>query len=260
LHYIGAFLNSRNNLKKLVLEVILISQLYILFLPTFVVHSGKSDFMVHVLSEKNSIVNQYMYELRHKEIQQDRLRFRLNIERLGELMAYEISKTLLYAPKTVETPLGEAIVSLPVDSVVVGSVLRAGIPFHQGILRVFDHAGNAFFSAYRKHHKNGSFEIKMGYATCPELEDTVLILADPMLATGASVAKVLNFLASEGTPKKIHLATIISSRYGIDFVHREYPDVEIWTAAVDEELTAKSYIVPGLGDAGDLMFGPKLQD
>ncbi len=216
--------------------------------------------MVHILSEKNSIINQYIYELRHKEIQQDRLRFRMNVERLGELMAYEISKTLKYAPKHVETPLGEAVVSYPVDQVVVGSVLRAGIPFHQGILRIFDHAGNAFFSAYRKHHKDGSFEIKMGYATCPELEHKVLILADPMLATGASAAKVLNTLNNESEPQKIHLATIISSRYGIDFIHREFPDVEIWTGVVDEELTAKSYIVPGLGDAGDLLYGPKIQE
>lgn len=216
--------------------------------------------MVHILSEKNSIINQYIYELRHKDIQKDRLRFRLNIERLGELMAFEISKTLDFAPQKVETPLGEAIVSLPVGQLVVGSVLRAGIPFHQGILRIFDHAGNAFFSAYRKHHKDGSFEIKMGYATTPELENAVLILADPMLATGASAAKVLNFLEAEGMPKKIHLATIISSRYGIDFMRREFPQVEIWTGVVDEELTAKSYIVPGLGDAGDLMFGPKIQE
>jgi len=175
-------------------------------------------------------------------------------------MAFEISKTMDYAPKKVETPLGEATVSLPVGNLVVGSVLRAGIPFHQGILRIFDHAGNAFFSAYRKHHKDGSFEIKMGYATCPELENAVLILADPMLATGASAAKVLNFLETEGMPKKIHLATIITSRYGIDYMRREFPQVEIWTGVIDEELTAKSYIVPGLGDAGDLMFGPKIQE
>ena len=142
----------------------------------------------------------------------------------------------------------------------VGSILRAGIPFHNGMLRCIDKADNAFFTAYRKHHKDGSFEIKMEYMTCPDLQDSVLILADPMLATGASVARVLKAISDSGKPAKIHLASIISSRYGVEYMARNFPDVQLWTIAMDEELTAKSYIVPGLGDAGDLMFGPKVQE
>jgi uracil phosphoribosyltransferase len=216
--------------------------------------------MIKILSESNSIASEYMAEMRDKQIQQDRLRFRHNVERLGELMAYEISKTFNYSANDVETPLGVASANISSDNVVIGSILRAGIPFHNGMLRILDKAGNAFFTAYRKHHKDGSFEIKMEYMTCPDLQDTVLILADPMLATGASVARVLQSIKECGIPSKIHLASIISSRYGIEYMERHFPDVQLWTIAMDEELTAKSYIVPGLGDAGDLMFGPKVQE
>lgn len=216
--------------------------------------------MIRILSETNSIANQYLYELRSHVIQQDSLRFRQNVERIGEIFAYEISKTLNYEEKEVATPLGTATSLLHCDTLVVGSILRAGVPFHIGLLRMFDKAGNAFFSAYRKHHKDGSFEIKMDYMTCPELDDTVFILADPMLATGASTSKVLKSLLECGKPKKIHFATIIASRNGLDYINRHFPDIDIWALAVDEELTAKSYIVPGLGDAGDLMFGPKVQE
>ena len=216
--------------------------------------------MIRILSEEDSIANRYLFEMRHKTIQQDSMRFRLNVERIGEIMAYEISRTLTYKEVSVETPLGVAETRLISDQVVIGSILRAGVPFHQGFLRIFDGAGNAFFSAYRKHHKDGSFEIKMEYMTCPSLDDKVLILVDPMLATGASTARVLKELQKVGNPGTIHLATIIASRYGMDYLVRNFPQLQLWAVAVDEELTAKSYIVPGLGDAGDLMFGPKLQE
>lgn len=216
--------------------------------------------MITNLSETNSIANQYLYEMRSKEIQQDAMRFRLNVERIGELFAYEISKTLNYEKQSVETSLGSADEFLPSDNLVIGSILRAGIPLHQGLLRIFDRANNAFFSAYRKHHKDGSFEIKLDYKTCPNLDGSTFILGDPMLATGASTHKVLKALLECGNPAKIHFVTIIASKYGIEFIQRHFPDIHIWVLAIDEELTAKSYIVPGLGDAGDLMFGPKIND
>jgi uracil phosphoribosyltransferase len=216
--------------------------------------------MIRILNETNSVANRFLYELRSSQIQQDAMRFRYNVERIGEIFAYEISKCLAYESREVETPLGTAKEMLPADKVVIASILRAGIPIHQGLLRIFDQAGNAFFSAYRKHHKDGSFEIKMDYMTSPKLDGCVLILADPMLATGASTTKVLKSIEGCGMPKKIHFVSIISSKYGIEYLHRHFPDIDIWTLAVDEELTAKSYIVPGLGDAGDLMFGPKVQE
>jgi uracil phosphoribosyltransferase len=216
--------------------------------------------MITILSETNSIANRFLYEMRSGTIQQDPMRFRLNVERIGELFAYEISKTLQYEKKFVETPLGSTEEYLPVDDLVIGSILRAGIPLHQGLLRIFDQAKSAFFSAYRKHHKDGSFEIKLDYQTCPEMDDSTFILADPMLATGASTGKVLKSVLACGKPAKIHFVTIVASTYGIDYIHRHFPEIDIWALAVDEELTAKSYIVPGLGDAGDLMFGPKIND
>jgi uracil phosphoribosyltransferase len=188
------------------------------------------------------------------------MRFRKNAERIGAIFAYEISKTLDFTEVKVETPLGTSAEMLPDQRVVIGSILRAGIPLHQGLLDVFDSAENAFFSAYRKHHKDGSFEIKMEYKTCPVLDECIFILADPMLATGASISKVLKALKNCGKPAKVHFVTIVASNYGLNYIHRHFPEVDIWTLAVDEELTAKSYIVPGLGDAGDLMFGPKVQD
>ena len=216
--------------------------------------------MVKILTDTDSIAHQYLYELRHQEIQQDMLRFRYNVERLGEILAVEISKTFQYQNRHVETPLGVADSRMIRDNIVVGSIMRAGIPLHQGLLRIFDKAGNAFFSAYRMHHKDGSFTIKMDYMTCPALDGCTLILADPMLATGASTSKVLKALQECGQPRVIHFVTIIASKYGIDYLTRHFPDLQIWAVAVDEELTAKSYIVPGLGDAGDLMFGPKVQE
>ncbi|GAB4494321.1 MAG: uracil phosphoribosyltransferase [Saprospiraceae bacterium] len=213
--------------------------------------------MVFNLSEKNSIANQFIAELRNLEIQKDRARFRRNLERIGEVLAYEISQTLDYELFEVETPLGIAPTMLPSSRVVLGTVLRAGLPFHQGMLNYFDNADNAFISAYRRHHKDGSFDIQLEYVSTPGLDDCVLILCDPMLASGASINVALQELLRFGTPAVIHVATVIASTAGLDAVRRRYPRARIWTAAIDQELTAKSYIVPGLGDAGDLAYGDK---
>ncbi len=216
--------------------------------------------MIHDLSKTNSIANRFVAELRDTSIQADRMRFRRNMERLGEVLAYEISKTLNYSIKEVETPLGIAEINMPQNDIVLATILRAGLPMHQGFLNYFDDAGNAFVSAYRKHHKDGTFEISMEYVSCPDLNDRVLIISDPMLATGASMAVAIQELKEHGTPKRIIIATAIATPYGINHVKRSLSDIEIWTGAIDEELTARSYIVPGLGDAGDLAFGEKLQD
>jgi uracil phosphoribosyltransferase len=215
--------------------------------------------MVVNLSEKNSLANRFVAELRDVHIQKDRMRFRRNLERLGEVLAYEISRKLNYHEQEVETPLGLAKANLPNERIVLATILRAGIPLHQGLLNYFDDAENAFISAYRRHHKDGSFEIALEYISCPDLNDAVLILCDPMLATGASIEVAAQALKRSGTPTQIHVVTAIASRQGIDYVRRTLPKAHIWAGAIDEELTAKSYIVPGLGDAGDLAYGPKLQ-
>jgi len=213
--------------------------------------------MLFNLSEHVSIANQFVAEMRDVEIQTDRLRFRRNLERIGEILAYEISKTLHYEVKDVETPLGTAAVKLPVQRVVLATVIRAGLPMHQGMLNYFDGADNAFIAAFRRNHKDGSFDIQLDYVTAPNLDDCVLILCDPMLATGASVNLALRDLLRNGQPVAVHIATIIASAAGVESVQKQYPKAAIWVAAIDEELTAKSYIVPGLGDAGDLAFGQK---
>ncbi len=214
--------------------------------------------MLFNLATKDSIANRFVAELRNVETQQDRLRFRRNLERVGEVLAYEISKTLVYEPVAVETPLGSATIMLPAQKVVLATILRAGLPFHQGMLNYFDTADNVFISAYRKHHKDGSFEIQIDYISSSNLDDCVLILADPMLATGASVNLALKELERFGKPAAIHVATVIASTSGVEAVRQSWPKAKIWAGAVDQELTAKSYIVPGLGDAGDLAFGEKL--
>lgn len=216
--------------------------------------------MVFNLSEHNNIGHRFIGEMRDVHIQKDRMRFRRNMERLGEILAYEISKTLKYHPVKVETPLGMTTVQMPLQQVVLGTILRAGLPLHQGLLNYFDDAGNAFVSAYRKHHKDGTFEIKLEYVSCPNLAGSVLILSDPMLATGASIALAAKELQEYGEPAAIHFVTAIASSYGLEHVQRLFPKAKIWLGALDDELTAKSYIVPGLGDAGDLSFGEKLQD
>lgn len=216
--------------------------------------------MIINLSDQNSLVYKFLNELRDQVIQQDSMRFRNNLERLGKIFAYEISKTFDYTDLEVETPLGVAESKKYSDQVILGTILRAGLPLHNGILGFFDDAGSAFISAYRKHHKGGSFDIKAGYITCPELDGTTLILSDPMIATGASMDVVLKALDDYGDPKSIHVVTAIASTEGLNYVRRRHPDVQIWVGAVDEELTAKAYIVPGLGDAGDLSYGAKIQE
>lgn len=216
--------------------------------------------MAFKLSDQSSIANQYIAELRDVQIQSDRMRFRKNVERLGQIFAYEISKTFQCQIEERETPLGVASVNLPSERIVLASILRAGLPLHYGMLSFFDEADNAFISAYRKHHKDGTFEINLEYVTCPDLTDCILIITDPMLATGSSFDATLNVLKKHGKPKKIHLVTIIGSSDGVNYIKRTRPDVNIWLGELDDELTAKSYIVPGLGDAGDLLFGEKLQD
>ncbi|MBL7802132.1 MAG: uracil phosphoribosyltransferase [Saprospiraceae bacterium] len=209
------------------------------------------------LAEQHSIANQFVAELRNVELQKDRLRFRRNLERIGEIMAYEISKTLEYEPFEVETPLGVAMVPLPAPRIVLATILRAGLPFHQGMLNYFDQADNAFISAYRRHHKDGTFEIQLDYVSTPDLDGCVLILCDPMLATGSSIDVALKELSRFGQPASIHIATVIASAAGVDAVQRLHHNARLWVGALDEELTGKSYIVPGLGDAGDLAYGEK---
>ncbi|MFM2206166.1 MAG: hypothetical protein RL213_141 [Bacteroidota bacterium] len=215
--------------------------------------------MVHNLSLTNSLVNQFVSELRNVEVQHDRMRFRRNLERLGEITAYEISKVMTYREVEVTTPLGTAFMHLPSDQPVIGTILRAGLPMHQGFLNYFDHADNAFISAYRKHHKDGSFDIALEYVSCPSLENRTLILCDPMLATGSSIVMTYKAMMSKGIPRHTHIVCAIASTQGIEHVKSHLSDnVTIWAAAIDEELTAQAYIVPGLGDAGDLAFGEKL--
>jgi uracil phosphoribosyltransferase len=214
--------------------------------------------MLFNLATKDSIANRFVAELRNVETQQDRLRFRRNLERLGEVLAYELSKNLFYEPVVVDTPLGSATTMLPTQRIVLATILRAGLPLHQGMLNYFDQADNVFVAAYRKQHKDGTFEIQLDYVSAPNLDDCVLILVDPMLATGASVNLALKELERFGKPSSIHIATVIASVAGVESVRRRWPKAFIWAGAVDEELTAKSYIVPGLGDAGDLAFGEKL--
>lgn len=215
--------------------------------------------MVINLSEKNSLVNTWISEIRNLGVQQDRMRFRRNLERIGEITAYEISKTLPFTEKEIQTPLGTSVCKVFQEQPVLGTILRAGMPLHQGMLNYFDKADNAFISAYRKHHRDGSFEISLEYVSCPDLTDRILILCDPMLATGSSLVKTIQYLKDEGMPKAIHVVCAIACTVGIEYVRREQPQVTIWCGDIDEELTAKGYIVPGLGDAGDLAFGTKQQ-
>jgi uracil phosphoribosyltransferase len=215
----------------------------------------------HILSQQNTVLNRFVTEMRDVRIQGDRMRFRRNLERAGEVMAYEISKTLAYTTQTVETPLGEATVSLPDEDIVVATILRAGIPYHQGFLNYFDGAGSAFVSAFRKYSKDGTFKVKVEYVSCGSLEGKTLLLVDPMLATGTSTVLTYQALLEKGgTPRHTHIASVIASEEGVAYVREHLPDngVTIWCAAVDEELTVKSYIIPGLGDAGDLAYGDKL--
>jgi uracil phosphoribosyltransferase len=216
--------------------------------------------MIVNLSEQHSLVSNWVSELRDVAVQGDRLRFRRNLERIGEVAAYEISKQLPWKVTEIPTPLGTHDSKTLEYQPVLATILRAGLPLHNGMLNYFDKADNAFISAYRKHHRDGSFEISLQYMSCPNLDDRIIIISDPMLATGASIVKTIQYMKSEGSPKEIHVVVAIACTVGIEYIHRECgEDTRIWCGDIDDELTAKGYIVPGLGDAGDLAFGVKMQ-
>lgn len=216
---------------------------------------------IHNLTESPSILNSFMSEIRDKTIQKDSMRFRRNIERIGEILGYELSKSLTFEDHNTTTPLGISKTVLHQKDIVLCSILRAGVPLHNGLLNYFDAAENAFISAYRQHkHNPESFEIIVEYLACPSLENKTLILADPMLATGQSMVATFEALKPFGTPKAVHLVSVIGAQKGVDFVAKEFnPNTHLWIAAIDETLNDKGYIIPGLGDAGDLAFGNKLQ-
>ena len=216
---------------------------------------------LHILSQQNTVLNKFIAEIRDRTIQKDSMRFRRNMERIGEVTAYEISKTLAYSPRIVETPLGEAAVQTIDDQLVIATILRAGLPYHQGFLNYFDDAQNAFVSAYRKSTKDGKFTVKVEYISCGSLEGKTLLLVDPMLATGSSLVLAYNALCERGgVPDHTHVAAVIASEQGIDYVEKNMPrqSTTNWAAAGDEGLTSRSYIVPGIGDAGDLAYGEKI--
>ncbi|QXP55128.1 uracil phosphoribosyltransferase [Cellulophaga sp. HaHa_2_95] len=215
--------------------------------------------ILHNFETKNSILNKFIAELRDVTIQKDSMRFRKNIERVGEVLSYELSKTLNYTPQTTVTPLGEKVIPLVTSDIVICSILRAGLPFHQGILNYFDDAENGFISAYRHHEGNSDdFEVIVNYFAAPDLEGKTLLLVDPMLATGRTLENVLKGLEGYGTPKEIHIVSVIGSEEGISYVDSVFPETtQLWIAAVDGKLNSKGYIIPGLGDAGDLAYGTK---
>ncbi len=216
--------------------------------------------MIQILGGTGSLMSQYIAEMRDEKIQSDSLRFRRNMERVGEIFAYEISKVLRWEKKDIITSLGVATGEVLAEQPVIATILRAGLPMHMGLLNAFDKAQNAFVSAYRKHRKDGRFDIKVEYVSCPSLHDKVLIISDPMLATGASMVLSVKALLSRSRPLHTHIVSILASNQGVDYVKKNMPteDYTLWLGAVDDELTAKAYIVPGLGDAGDLAFGSKL--
>ena len=214
------------------------------------------------LSKNNSIINQFLAEMRDVDYQQNRLLFRNNITRVGEMMAYEISKTLDYVPRNVKTPLGVSTVNVPADKIILATIFRAGLPFHNGFLNVFDHAGNAFVSAYREYTNNEHTQvgIHVEYLATPSVEGKTLIIADPMLATGGSMELGYKAFLTKGTPKRIHVACVIASPEGIEHVKNTFPDdkTTVWCAAIDPGMNEHKYIVPGFGDAGDLCYGDKV--
>lgn len=212
------------------------------------------------LGESNTILNRYIAELRDKETQKDSLRFRRNLERIGEIFAYEISKTMEYSQKEVVTPLGIANCSVPEENLILGTIMRAGLPVHNGILNIFDKAQNAFIAAYRKYGKDNKFTIHIEYISSPKVEGKILVLADSMLATGSSMVLAYNKMCELGEPAHTHIVCPIASEQSLGYLSRNLPHkkVTLWVAAVDEELTNKSFIVPGIGDAGDLAYGNKL--
>jgi uracil phosphoribosyltransferase len=215
--------------------------------------------MVVNLSTNHSLVSNWVSELRDIDVQNDRMRFRRNLERIGEVAAYEISKQLEWLEKPITTPMGIANCKVLKDQPVLATILRAGLGMHNGLLNYFDKGENAFISAYRKHQPDGSFDISLEYMSCPEVDGKVIIVSDPMIATGASLVKSIQFLKNEGDIKALHIVCAIGCTVGIEYVLREQPSATIWCGDIDDELTAKGYIVPGLGDAGDLAFGQKMQ-
>ena len=215
---------------------------------------------IHNLERTDSVFNQYMAELRDAVIQQDRMRFRRNLERIGEVMAYEISKSFEYDDEEVTTPLGIKQIRTMHEQPVIATILRAGLPFHNGMLSMFDQADSAFIAAYRKYDKNDEdSEIRVEYFSSPDIEDRILILCDPLLATGESIVKTLNGLMEDMMPKEVHIAVAVASQDGLDYVERTMSrlPVTIWVGSIDEELTARAYVVPGIGDVGDLAYGEK---
>ena len=216
--------------------------------------------IIHHLGEKPSILNRFIAELRDVNIQTDRMRFRKNLERIGEVLCYEMSKYLHYQPELITTPLGEKSVELPKDQIVICSILRAGLALHQGLMNFFDGADNAFISAYRKHTSETDFDIMVEYLASPSLEGKILFLADPMLATGRSFANVYNALTPLGKPREIHLFAVIGAKQGIAYLEDKFPpNTHLWIATIDPHLNEHGYIVPGLGDAGDLAFGNQME-
>ena len=215
---------------------------------------------LHNFGDSNSLLNNFVAELRDQHTQKDAMRFRRNIERIGEILAYELSKTLAYQTKSVTTPLGVKEMSLHIDNMVLCSVLRAGLPLHQGLLNYFDHAENAFISAYRLHRDGkDEFEIIVKYWASPSLENKTLILSDPMLATGRTLENTFEVLQKNGMPKQIHIVSVIGSAEGVAFIKDKFPEnTHLWIATIDQKLNSRGYILPGLGDAGDLAFGGKL--
>jgi uracil phosphoribosyltransferase len=216
--------------------------------------------MVHHLSEKHSLISNWIAEIRDVNIQTDRMRFRRNLERIGEVAAYEMSKLMPSMVKQTTTPLGIHPSKVLAEQPVLATILRAGLPLHQGMLNYFDKADNAFISAYRKHQDNGSFEISIEYLSCPDLNNRVLIVCDPMLATGASMVQTIQAITQHQTPKEIHIVVAIASKKGIETVEAALgKKIPIWCGDIDDSINDKSYIIPGLGDAGDLAFGTKIQ-
>lgn len=234
-----------------------------IILPNLIVLNSRQINTIHMkiinLGENNSILNRFVAELRDVNIQKDSLRFRRNIERIGEIMAYEISKDFNYSTKEIQSPLGFAPMSTPDENVVISTILRAGLPYHQGFLSYLDNAENAFVSAYRKYKDRLNFDIHIEYIASPRISDKTLIITDPMLATGSSMELAYEALRTKGHPAHIHVASIIASKQAIEYLERKMPDdiTTIWVAAIDEGLDEHSYIVPGLGDAGDLAYGEK---
>lgn len=216
--------------------------------------------MIKNLSAHHSLVSNWIAEIRNVDVQNDRMRFRRNLERIAEVIGYEISKQLESTEIEITTPMGQATCKVLKEQPVLATILRAGLAMHNGLLNYFDKADNAYLSAYRKHHPDGSFEISLEYMSCPDMENRIVIISDPMLATGSSLVKSIQHLRDEGNIRELHIVCAIACTVGIEYVLRAEPKATIWCGDIDDELTAKGYIVPGLGDAGDLAYGVKMQN